>query len=106
MLPSEKQSLLESLNNGRDALETALAGIDDALASRKPPSRDPSIRPIHPAKPKSPTVPRTAPAPLKRPPWLVHLETTLAWAKLSLLSMGCVPRLSNTSRISPMIRAA
>jgi uncharacterized damage-inducible protein DinB len=38
MLPSEKQSLLESLNNGRDALETALAGIDDALASRKPPS--------------------------------------------------------------------
>lgn len=42
MLPSEKQSLLESLNNGRDALETALAGIDDALASRKPPSRDPS----------------------------------------------------------------
>jgi uncharacterized damage-inducible protein DinB len=42
MPPSEKQSLLESLNNGRDALETALAGVDDALASRKPPSRDPS----------------------------------------------------------------
>ena len=42
MLPSEKQSLLESLNNGRDALEAALAGVDDTLASRKPPSRDPS----------------------------------------------------------------
>jgi uncharacterized damage-inducible protein DinB len=30
------------MNHGRDALETALAGVDDALASRKPPSRDPS----------------------------------------------------------------
>jgi uncharacterized damage-inducible protein DinB len=38
LLDTEKQFLLESLNNGRDALETALAGIDDALASRKPPS--------------------------------------------------------------------
>jgi uncharacterized damage-inducible protein DinB len=38
MLPSEKQSLLSSLNDGRDALETALAGVDDALASRQPPS--------------------------------------------------------------------
>jgi uncharacterized damage-inducible protein DinB len=38
MLLSEKQSLFETLNNGRDALETALAGVDDAMASRKPPS--------------------------------------------------------------------
>ena len=43
MLLSEKQSLLWSLNNGRNALETALAGVDDALASRKPPSGDWSI---------------------------------------------------------------
>lgn len=42
MLDPEKQSLLESLENGRDALEMALAGVDDVLASRKPPSRDPS----------------------------------------------------------------
>ncbi|MGO9433306.1 MAG: DinB family protein [Terracidiphilus sp.] len=42
MLDPERQTLLSSLRNGRDALGQALAGVDDDLAARKPPSRDPS----------------------------------------------------------------
>jgi hypothetical protein len=38
MLDPERQALLGSLRNGRDALGLALAGVDDNLASQKPPS--------------------------------------------------------------------
>jgi hypothetical protein len=38
MLDQEKQALLSSLRNGRNALGLALADVDDDLASRKPPS--------------------------------------------------------------------
>ncbi len=49
LLDPEKQSLLESLNNGRAALATSLAGVGDALASRKPPSSEVSNpAPSHP----------------------------------------------------------
>jgi hypothetical protein len=38
VVDSEKQALLDSLRKGREALGLALAGVDDALATRKPPS--------------------------------------------------------------------
>jgi DinB family protein len=43
MLDSQKQTLLASLNEGREALGQALAGVTDEIASRKPPSPKASI---------------------------------------------------------------
>jgi DinB family protein len=42
ILDLEKQALLASLNDGREALGRALSGVNDEIASRKPPFRDPS----------------------------------------------------------------
>jgi hypothetical protein len=42
ILDLEKQTLLSSLNEGREALGQALSGVTDDLASRKPPSPEAS----------------------------------------------------------------
>jgi len=87
MLNPEKQILLASLNEGREALGQALAGVTDEIASRKPPSPNASI--------PAPSIPESSKPAWSIPAWSIldcvdhmvqserYLLTRLQAAKLS-----------------------